>query len=370
MQSSNFIAQEKKPFYCALTSNFAAKLLSETFEMHLRKCSSAELSVVLLGASTPDLTAELLRQCHNSDKTSVIHLVEAHACLINRALGTHTHADISPKITVTHSSSADLQANPAVLDEKLRFLACRDLPGLKAMRRIIEELARTTPLIATDSADIVVMDMLLNRLSPNEIERAISETFRVLRRDGRLLMTLLLTDEKLPTPLPLTMHDWHAIRFPMEQEIMAKLEEAGYYGMSYVNTEMPATITHGNAELGVFVIEAFKGKNGVCFDQGHAVIFRGPWREVFDDDGHRYCRGERTAVCAKTYALLMRPPYRDFFIGLTSRAAPPLESAPLFDCATPKIRHPSVTKGLINVGNKLGMSNSDDSCHTPSSGCC
>jgi hypothetical protein len=156
----------------------------------------------------------------------------------------------------------------------------------------------------------------------------------------------------------------------MEQEIMAKLEQAGYYGMSYVNTEMSATIAHGRAELGVFVIEAFKGKQGVCLEQGHAVIFRGPWREAFDDDGHRYGRGERTAVCAKTYALLMQPPYRDFFIGLTSRAAPPLESAPLFDCATPKIRHPSVTKGLVNVGNKLATSDSDGSSCTPSSGCC
>lgn len=371
MYTHNFLNHEKKtPFSNDLMSNIAAELLGGIFEVHLREFSSAEPSVVLLGASTPDLTVKLLEQCHHSDKTSTVHLVEVQENLISRAIGTTSFGDIGYKIIVTQSLPVDLKANPASLDEKISILACHDLAGLKVMRQIIEEQAQAAPLIANDSVDILVMDMLLNRLSPGEIDLAINEAFRVLRHNGRLLMLLLLADEQLPMPLPLNMGDWRAVYFPTEKEIMTKLEHAGYHGMSYVNNEMPATIVHGHAELGVFVIEAFKGKQGVCLEQGHAVIFRGPWREAIDDDGHRYGRGERTAVCAKTYALLMRPPYRDLFIGITSRTAPPLESAPLFDCTTPRIRHPSVTKGLINIDNRLATSESGGSYCTPSSGCC
>jgi hypothetical protein len=46
----------------------------------------------------------------------------------------------------------------------------------------------------------------------------------------------------------------------------------------------------------------------------------------------------------------MRPPYAGLFIGLPSAAAPPLEEAPPYDCATPRRRDPKVTKGLLKPG--------------------
>jgi len=55
---------------------------------------------------------------------------------------------------------------------------------------------------------------------------------------------------------------------------------------------------------------AYKGKDGPCFDHKQAVIYRGPFREVVDDDGHVLRRGARTAVCEKTFGLLSREPYR------------------------------------------------------------
>ena len=75
------------------------------------------------------------------------------------------------------------------------------------------------------------------------------------------------------------------------------------------------------------------------------MIYRGPWRQVEDDDGHVFRRGERIAVCAKTFALLGAEPYADQVIGVEPRAAIPREQRELFDCDRSARRHPRETKG-------------------------
>lgn len=49
---------------------------------------------------------------------------------------------------------------------------------------------------------------------------------------------------------------------------------------------------------------ASKGQKGACLDLKHAVIYRGPWRQVQDR------RGMRTAVCEKMSGIHAREPYR------------------------------------------------------------
>ena len=58
---------------------------------------------------------------------------------------------------------------------------------------------------------------------------------------------------------------------------------------------------------------AHKSKDGPCLEHNQAVIYRGPLRAIRDDDGNTYRRGQRVAVCGKTFRLLNRPPYRDYF---------------------------------------------------------
>jgi hypothetical protein len=52
-------------------------------------------------------------------------------------------------------------------------------------------------------------------------------------------------------------------------------------------------------------------------DVGQAVIYRGPYTQVYDEEGHVFRRGERIAVCERTFRLLTRDPYRDDFIGIS-----------------------------------------------------
>ncbi len=74
------------------------------------------------------------------------------------------------------------------------------------------------------------------------------------------------------------------------------------------------------------------------------MIYRGPWQQVEDDDGHVLERGERTAVCEKTFHLLSAEPYAGQTIPIPPRT-PALERVG-FDCSRTAPRAPHESKGL------------------------
>jgi len=89
----------------------------------------------------------------------------------------------------------------------------------------------------------------------------------------------------------------------------------------------------------------FKGKQGECFERNQAVIYRGPFREVLDDDNHRMERGKRFAVCDKTYNLYKKAPYSKCFEFVEPIVDVLLAEAKPFDCSRTSLRHPKETKG-------------------------
>ena len=74
------------------------------------------------------------------------------------------------------------------------------------------------------------------------------------------------------------------------------------------------------------------------------MIYRGPFREVLDDDGHRLERGRRYAVCDKTFALYGSEPYAGMFEPVEPRVPVALADAAPFDCARTVLRDPRETK--------------------------
>jgi hypothetical protein len=91
---------------------------------------------------------------------------------------------------------------------------------------------------------------------------------------------------------------------------------------------------------------AYKGKQGLCLERNQAVVYRGPWRKVIDDDGHVLERGKRMAVCDKTFQIYNRAPYADEVLGVEPLESVPVEEAQAFDCKRSVVRHPRETKGM------------------------
>ena len=80
--------------------------------------------------------------------------------------------------------------------------------------------------------------------------------------------------------------------------------------------------------------------------QDQAVIYRGPFKQVQDDDGHSYWRGERMAVCDKTFQLLQQAPYDESFEAIAPLVNIALDDAMSMDCRRNARRNARESKGL------------------------
>ncbi len=260
----------------------------------------------------------------------------------------------------------DLATDPAHAQALLAEAPPHDLAALRAVTAQLLDVAAQKPVIADETVDSVLIDLVANRLPAAEYDRTLAETYRVLARGGRLVTAVLVADEPPSAVFETRIGAERIETVPLEIDALAQIAAAGFHGLTIETPLVGAVAAEKGVELRLFLISAYKGKVGPCCDQGHAVIYRGPWSETVDDDGHRYRRGERTAVCSKTHALLMSPPYAGQFVSLPPFPMIPLDKAPLFDCNTPSLRDPAITKGNRSV---LDGRDEDAPCCAPGGVC-
>ncbi len=242
----------------------------------------------------------------------------------------------------------DLALDLDLLDERLAAEPARDAASLFAANAAAEELRRTRPLVASESVDVVISNCVLNLVAEEEKQRLFAEIFRVLRPGGRAVVADIASDEEVPAHLRADPELWSGCISGAltEAGFLGAFEAAGFYGIRVRERQADSWRTVEGIEFRSLTVEAFKGKEGPCLERLQAVVYRGPFREALDDDGHRLRRGERTAVCDKTFHILGREPYRDHFELIAPRLEVPVESAAPFDCARTAPRHPRETKGL------------------------
>jgi len=184
-------------------------------------------------------------------------------------------------------------------------------------------------------------------VEPKSKRQLFEEIFRVLKKGGRAVISDIVSDEDVPQELQNDPELWSGCISGAltEENFLTAFEDAGFYGIQILKRdEKPWRIVQG-IEFRSVTAEAFKGKQGECFERNQAVIYRGPFKEVADDDNHRMERGKRYAVCDKTYNLYKKAPYREFFEFVDPIVDLPLAEAKPFDCSRTSLRHPRETKG-------------------------
>ena len=241
----------------------------------------------------------------------------------------------------------DLRLDLDRVQSWLRANPVRDLDGLRALDVETERLRATEPLIADDSIDVVVSNCVLNLVRESEKAMLIREIYRVLRRGGRIALSDIVSDEPVPAELKADPELWSGCISGAfeEQGLLRALEDAGFYGVSIEKREETPFAVVDGIEFRSVTVTARKGLEGPCLEANQAVIYRGPWKRVEDDDGHVLVRGERVAVCAKTYDILTGEPYASEVIPLPPRLAIAEDQRGPFDCARTAPRHPRETKG-------------------------
>jgi arsenite methyltransferase len=241
----------------------------------------------------------------------------------------------------------DLAVDLELLDRELKRNPITDAASFLAADELAEELSVKHPLIASDSIDVVVSNCVLNLVEPKSKRQLFNEIFRVLNKGGRAVICDIVSDEEVSEEMQSDPELWSGcISGALTEEgFLTAFENAGFYGIQILKRDVDPWRTVQGIEFRSVTIEAFKGKQGECFERNQAVVYRGPFKEVLDDDNHRMQRGKRYAVCDKTYNLYKKAPYREFFEFVDPIVDIPLVEARPFDCSRTSLRHPKETKG-------------------------
>jgi len=242
----------------------------------------------------------------------------------------------------------DLQLDLHLVDDYLEENPIRTVRDFADYEMFMTKSKADKPLVADDSVDVILSNCVLNLVKPEDKEKMFAEMFRVLKRGGRVAISDIVADEDVPEHLQKDAELWSGCISGSfrEEAFLEAFERAGFYGVEIVKRdEKPWRVVEG-IEFRSVTIVAYKGKQGACFERNQAVIYKGPWKRVVDDDGHILERGARTAVCDKTFQIYKREPYANQIVAVEPIENIALEDAKEFNCRRMAKRHPRETKGL------------------------
>jgi arsenite methyltransferase len=292
----------------------------------------------------------------------MLALARKHAPAVAKRLG-------FANVEFRHGRIQDLTLDLDLLERYLLKHPVDTVEGLRRLEAHVARLRREKPLVAADSVDVIVSSCVLNLVADEDKRALFAEMFRVLRRGGRVAISDIVSDEPVPQALkedPVLWSGCISGAF-QEAEFLRAFEEAGFYGIEIARRDERPWQTVNGIEFRSVTVTAMKGKQGPCLERDQAVIYRGPWKEVRDDDNHTYCRGLPMAVCDKTFRILTDAsgPYAGSIVAVPPIREIPLESAAPFNCKTNAIRDPRQTKGE----DYNATTEASSSCCGPE-GCC
>lgn len=237
----------------------------------------------------------------------------------------------------------DLALDVEATDRWLAEHPVRSYEDLLALKDFQARQRVERPLIADNSIDLVISNCVLNLVDDGDKRQMFREIFRVVKPGGRIAISDIVADEPVPEELKQDGELWSGCIAGAMQEyaFLQGFVDAGFVAVTLDKwADEPWRVVEG-IEFRPVTVTAVKPEKTQCLDYGHAVIYKGPFEKVYDDEGHVYCRGQRMAVCERTFRLLTEGPYREDFIGIAP--AELREAKPW--CAPPgTLRSPAETK--------------------------
>jgi SAM-dependent methyltransferase len=253
----------------------------------------------------------------------------------------------------------DLKTDLEILEKHLAGTPIHSLEDYFDFQESAAGVQREAPLIEDDSVDVIVSNCVLNLVRLQDKAQLFQEMYRVLKIGGRVAISDIVSDEKVPANLQRNPKLWSGCISGAFQEMdfLRAFEESGFYGIKIEKWDTKPWRTVRGIEFRSVMVTACKGKEGPCWERNQAVIYKGPWKQVEDDDRHILRRGIRTAVCDKTFQIFSKAPYAKDLIFIPPRKNIALAHAKPFsattkadpssggDCSRSAERSPRETKG-------------------------
>ncbi|PIQ81557.1 MAG: hypothetical protein COV76_08280 [Candidatus Omnitrophica bacterium CG11_big_fil_rev_8_21_14_0_20_64_10] len=173
--------------------------------------------------------------------------------------------------------------------------------------------------VESKSADLVTSNCVVN-LSPDK-PKVFSEIWRILRDHGRTVIADIVSALPVPAHLKVNPELWGEciVGALTEEEFLARLEEAGFYGLSILKKVYWKTVE--GFDFYSVTVRGYKFEKTVgCLFLGQKAVYLGPMKAVVDEEGHLFPRDVEVEVCTDTVAKLSRPPYAGSFTVLEPAA--------------------------------------------------
>lgn len=215
----------------------------------------------------------------------------------------------------------DLATDLDRIDEYLGNNVIQNADDLARFEQWKQALRKSEPMIADNSVDLVISNCVLNLVAEQDKDQLFREIYRVLKPGGRVAISDIISDEDIPQHLKDDHTLWSGCISGAFQEkaFLDAFLSAGFVAVGYDKwEEQPWQVVEGIEFRSVTLI-ATKPTGAECLDRGHSAIYRGPYASVQDDEGHEFRRGERMAVCERTYHFLQHGPYNNDFITIEPR---------------------------------------------------
>jgi len=213
----------------------------------------------------------------------------------------------------------DLALDVAAMEAYLADNPATTATDLERLQQWQLEQRRTTPLIPDNSVDLIISNCVLNLVADDQKQQLVKEIHRVLKPGGRVAVSDIVSDDPIPDHLKQDGELWSGCISGSFQEeaFLHAFTDTGFLAVAYDKWDAaPWRVVEG-IEFRSVTLTAVKSEQNPCLDYGHAVIYRGPFESVSDDEDHVYPRGARIAVCERTFKLLTQSgAYADDFIGI------------------------------------------------------
>ena len=264
----------------------------------------------------------------------------------------------------------DLAIDLEQLADDMKAVSVNSPEDALHLLQLSEKIRSERPMIGANSVDCVVSNCVLNLVRPEDRNQLFAEIFRVLKPGGKAAISDIVSDEDVPSTMRNNSELWSGCISGAwrEDRFVDEFEQAGFYGMVVDKRQDQPWHTVEGIEFRSVTVLAYKPSSEVCLERNQAVMYRGPFQQVVLEGGHVYPRGQKMAVCDRTYRQLQLPPYDEMFIAIDPLNEIPAESAQQYDCVINRVRDPRETKGQQY---NLTLSSEASCCGSDSdSGCC